>query len=124
MVTGDHLETAKHIAKECGILTNPDQECILGADFREYMNSTKEGAEKTAFMERLRVVARSRPDDKELMVRWYKEQHNGTFLTSLFGRKYPHQNYYLYSRILVNVEQRSVTTQVKLDLQIHERRLT
>lgn len=76
MVTGDHLETAKHIAKECGILTNPDQECILGADFREYMNSTKEGAEKTAFMERLRVVARSRPDDKELMVRWYKEQHN------------------------------------------------
>ena len=24
MVTGDHLETAKHIAKECGILTSKD----------------------------------------------------------------------------------------------------
>jgi len=76
MVTGDHLETAKHIAKECGILTNPNQNCTTGVEFREYMANTKEGKEKTKYMEDLRVVARSRPDDKELMVRWYKEKHN------------------------------------------------
>jgi len=75
MVTGDHLDTAKHIAKECGILTNPNQDCITGEDFRKYMRNTPEGEEKTAFMERLRVVARSRPDDKELMVNWYKVKH-------------------------------------------------
>jgi P-type E1-E2 ATPase len=27
-------------------------------------------------MEEIRVIARSRPDDKEAMVQWYKEQHN------------------------------------------------
>jgi len=76
MVTGDHLETAKHIAKECGILTNPNQQCTTGAEFREYMKNTKEGPEKRKYMEDLRVVARSRPDDKELMVGWYKYKHN------------------------------------------------
>merc|ERR1719471_782567 len=35
----------------------------------------KEGKEKTELMENLRVVARSRPDDKEAMVEWYKNVH-------------------------------------------------
>lgn len=35
MVTGDHVETARFISKECGILTSPDQLCMTGADFRK-----------------------------------------------------------------------------------------
>jgi len=76
MVTGDHLDTAKHIAKECGILTNPDQVCMTGEEFRRYLDNTPEGKEKREKLEKLRVVARSRPEDKEEMVRWFKTFHN------------------------------------------------
>merc|ERR1719189_1266469 len=75
MVTGDHLDTAKHIAKECGILTNPNQVCMTGEQFRRFLDTTKEGKEKRETLEKLRVVARSRPEDKEEMVRWYKNFH-------------------------------------------------
>ena len=34
MVTGDHLETAKHIAKQCGILTCKEHVCMTGKEFR------------------------------------------------------------------------------------------
>ena len=34
-VTGDHLETAKHIAKEYGIVTFSDDVCMTGGEFRE-----------------------------------------------------------------------------------------
>ena len=34
MVTGDHLDTAKHIAKQCGILTCADHICMTGGEFR------------------------------------------------------------------------------------------
>merc|ERR1719361_1481696 len=64
-----------HIAKECNILTNPDQVCMTGEEFRRFLDSTKEGKEKREKLERLRVVARSRPEDKEEMVRWYKNFH-------------------------------------------------
>merc|ERR1719510_760367 len=64
MVTGDHLDTAKHIAKECGILTNPNQICMTGEQFRRFLDTTKEGKEKRDTLEKLRVVARSRPEDK------------------------------------------------------------
>jgi len=78
MVTGDHIDTARHIAKECGILTNEDQRCFTGEQFiamleDEKLRGTKE---QTKIMEEIRVVARSRPADKEAMVQWYKEQHN------------------------------------------------
>jgi len=75
MVTGDHLDTAKHIAKECGILTNSSQICMTGEQFRRFLDTTKEGKEKRETLEKLRVVARSRPEDKEEMVRWYKNFH-------------------------------------------------
>jgi magnesium-transporting ATPase (P-type) len=75
MVTGDHLDTAKHIAKECNILTNPNQICMTGEQFRRFLDTTKEGKEKRETLEKLRVVARSRPEDKEEMVRWYKNFH-------------------------------------------------
>lgn len=71
MVTGDHLDTAKHIAKECGILQNPSQLCMLGEDFRRMLDSESKQTIKRKMLD-LRVVARSRPEDKEAMVEWYK----------------------------------------------------
>eukprot|EP01084_Bolivina_argentea_P295942 509620_1 len=68
MVTGDHLETAKHIAKQCGILTCSDHVCMTGKEFRELSES-----DKKKLLPRLRVLARSKPADKELLVAWYKE---------------------------------------------------
>jgi len=77
MVTGDHIDTARHIAKECGILTNEDQLCFTGEGFRAMLDTKKDGTkDKTDTLEAIRVIARSRPDDKEAMVQWYKEQHN------------------------------------------------
>eukprot|EP00486_Rosalina_sp_Unknown_P014513 CAMPEP_0201579392 /NCGR_PEP_ID=MMETSP0190_2-20130828/26911_1 /ASSEMBLY_ACC=CAM_ASM_000263 /TAXON_ID=37353 /ORGANISM="Rosalina sp." /LENGTH=769 /DNA_ID=CAMNT_0048013763 /DNA_START=180 /DNA_END=2486 /DNA_ORIENTATION=+ len=67
MVTGDHLETAKHIAKECGILTCSDHVCMTGGEFRELSDE-----DKKKVLPRLRVLARSKPADKEELVIWYK----------------------------------------------------
>ena len=67
MVTGDHLETARHIAKQCGILTCADHVCMTGAQFRDL--STED---RKKMLPRLRVLARSKPADKEELVTWYK----------------------------------------------------
>eukprot|EP01083_Nonionella_stella_P056300 148336_1 len=67
MVTGDHLDTAKHIAKQCGILTCADHVCMTGAEFRLLSDE-----DKCAVLPRLRVLARSKPADKEELVIWYK----------------------------------------------------
>jgi len=71
MVTGDHLETAKFIARECGILTAKHHVAMLGSDFREL---TVE--QKNEVLPNLRVLARSNPKDKQELVRWYKESHS------------------------------------------------
>uniref|UniRef100_A0A6A7G4K6 Calcium-transporting ATPase n=1 Tax=Hirondellea gigas TaxID=1518452 RepID=A0A6A7G4K6_9CRUS len=69
MVTGDHLETAKFIAKDCGILTGDDSEIAMtGTTFREM---SPEELEQT--LPNLRVLARSTPSDKERLVRWYMD---------------------------------------------------
>jgi len=68
MVTGDHLETAKHIAKQCGILTSKEHVSMTGAEFRELSDE-----DKRKVLPRLRVLARSKPADKEALVTWYKE---------------------------------------------------
>ena len=69
MVTGDHLQTAKFIARECGILTNPSQIAITGPEFRAMTD-----AEKADVIPRMRVLARSSPLDKEILVRWLKSE--------------------------------------------------
>merc|ERR1719233_552326 len=70
MVTGDHIETAKFIARECGILTAKHHVAMLGSEFRKLSDE-----EKTQLLPNLRVLARSNPKDKQELVKWYKESH-------------------------------------------------
>jgi Ca2+ transporting ATPase len=94
MVTGDNKTTAIAIAKECGIIANEEEEhqecvCMEGPEFNEYVGSlvhkkTKErilvmGADAAnetignldamkKVRNNLKVLARSRPNDKYIMV--------------------------------------------------------
>jgi len=70
MVTGDHIETAKFIARECGILTAKHHVAMLGSEFRALTDK-----EKNEKLPNLRVLARSNPKDKQELVKWYKETH-------------------------------------------------
>lgn len=61
MVTGDNIHTAKHIARECHILTDGD--AMEGPTFR------KMDAEQLApLLPNLQVLARSTPEDKYILV--------------------------------------------------------
>ncbi|KAK4405764.1 putative calcium-transporting ATPase 13, plasma membrane-type [Sesamum angolense] len=73
MITGDNVFTAKAIATECGIL-HPNQEAndgsvVEGVEFRNY--TEKERMEK---VDKIRVMARSSPFDKLLMVQCLKKK--------------------------------------------------
>ncbi|XP_070042370.1 putative calcium-transporting ATPase 13, plasma membrane-type [Nicotiana tomentosiformis] len=67
MITGDNVFTAKAIATECGIL-HPNSEVDDGAviEGEEFRNLTDE--ERMERVEKIRVMARSSPFDKHLMV--------------------------------------------------------
>jgi len=67
MLTGDNLETASVIAKECGILT-PDGIAIEGPAFRRLTPQ-----ELDAIIPRLQVLARSSPQDKYRLVKRLRE---------------------------------------------------
>lgn len=66
MVTGDNILTAKHIARECGILYD-DGLAIEGPDFRKMSLD-----EKQAILPKLQVLARSSPQDKYDLVELIK----------------------------------------------------
>ena len=73
MVTGDNILTAKAIAKECGILSSTPTAtrsdiAMEGLEFRSL--STKE---KDLIIPNLKVLARSSPDDKRILVMRLKE---------------------------------------------------
>ncbi|XP_051123554.1 calcium-transporting ATPase 1-like [Andrographis paniculata] len=63
MVTGDNINTAKAIARECGILTE-DGIAIEGPDFR-----MKSDEELQKLIPKIQVMARSSPMDKHTLVR-------------------------------------------------------
>ena len=75
MVTGDNVFAAREIAIECGILRPEDQDMnnteavVEGEVFRNY--TSEERLEK---VEKIRVMARSSPCDKLLMVQCLKEK--------------------------------------------------
>lgn len=73
MITGDNIFTAKAIAFECGILAPDDASIegtvVEGQEFRNY--SMQERLEKVG---RIRVMARSSPFDKLLMVQCLKQK--------------------------------------------------
>ncbi|KAB1227470.1 putative calcium-transporting ATPase 13, plasma membrane-type [Morella rubra] len=73
MITGDNMHTARAIAIECGIL-NPEEDLdneavVEGVNFRNY--SHEERMEK---INKIRVMARSSPFDKLLMVQYLKQK--------------------------------------------------
>ncbi|KAI0377740.1 calcium-translocating P-type ATPase [Hypomontagnella monticulosa] len=68
MVTGDNKLTAQAIAKECGILQGEDALVMEGPEFR---NLSKH--RQNEIIPRLRVLARSSPEDKRILVRRLKD---------------------------------------------------
>ncbi|KAK6149126.1 hypothetical protein DH2020_016651 [Rehmannia glutinosa] len=64
MVTGDNVNTAIAIAKECGILKDDDDLAIEGPDFRQ-----KTPYEMSQLIPKLKVMARSSPTDKHVLVK-------------------------------------------------------
>ncbi|KAL3724809.1 hypothetical protein ACJRO7_029903 [Eucalyptus globulus] len=73
MITGDNIFTAKAIATECGILRPGDDASngaiMEGAEFRNYTP-----VERLQRVEKIRVMARSSPFDKLLMVQCLKQK--------------------------------------------------
>jgi len=63
MVTGDNILTAKKIATDCHILTTDGDVCMEGPDFAALSDS-----EALRIIPSLRVLARSRPQDKLRLV--------------------------------------------------------
>ncbi|KAJ5561064.1 ATPase P-type K/Mg/Cd/Cu/Zn/Na/Ca/Na/H-transporter [Penicillium sp. DV-2018c] len=68
MVTGDNVLTAKSVAEECGIISGPDDLVMVGGRFR----ALSVGQQKR-LAPRLKVLARSRPDDKRVLVERLKD---------------------------------------------------
>lgn len=73
MITGDNVFTAKAIATECGILGTGNQvkdgEVVEGVEFRNYTYE-----ERMQKVDNIRVLARSSPFDKLLMVQCLKQK--------------------------------------------------
>mmetsp|Transcript_7833 Transcript_7833/g.7308 ORF Transcript_7833/g.7308 Transcript_7833/m.7308 type:complete len:524 (-) Transcript_7833:50-1621(-) len=91
MISGDNIETAKAMAKKAGILQNDDDSydkvCMLGEEFRELIGGVSkyvdaQGTEKYEIgnkknfkevAQRLKVLARSTPEDKFSLIVGLKE---------------------------------------------------
>lgn len=73
MITGDNVFTAKAIAIECGILgpddTEDNEAVVEGVEFRNYTHE-----DRMRKIDKIRVMARSSPFDKLLMVQCLKQK--------------------------------------------------
>eukprot|EP01135_Chromosphaera_perkinsii_P004664 Nk52_evm13s293 gene=Nk52_evmTU13s293 len=67
MVTGDNISTAKHIARECGILTKGGI-CMEGSTFRHLSEKKMK-----RIVPNLQVLARCSPHDKQVLVSLLRE---------------------------------------------------
>ena len=64
MVTGDNITTARAIASDCGILRKDEESIFMeGPKFRQLSDT-----EMDAMLPKLRVLARSSPEDKRILV--------------------------------------------------------
>ena len=95
MITGDNIVTAKAIAEKCGIITEDEMEvenvCIEGPEFYKQMGGlmeTNDGKEKVrnfaefkALSTKMKVMARSRPEDKYLLVTGLMNMRNVVAVT-------------------------------------------
>ncbi|OCT53861.1 Calcium-transporting ATPase 2 [Cladophialophora carrionii] len=69
MVTGDNVTTARAIASDCGILRKDEDGIVMeGPKFRQLSNE-----EMDNILPRLRVLARSSPEDKRILVSHLKQ---------------------------------------------------
>lgn len=65
MITGDNLNTAKHVAREVKILTgHKDEICLLGNDLAKYTDD-----DIASMIHNLKVIARANPADKLRIVK-------------------------------------------------------
>ena len=72
MVTGDNINTAIAIAKKCGIYNDDGYDhAMIGEEFRHMFDNKKE--ELLELLPRLRILARSSPRDKYLLVQMLQE---------------------------------------------------
>lgn len=71
MVTGDNINTARAIAIDCGILLGPDDDHVVieGPEFRKL-----DVFQQRKVVPKLRVMARSSPQDKRQLVKILKSQ--------------------------------------------------
>jgi len=76
MITGDHINTAKAIARELGILTD-DSQAMMGADIDKYSDEEFEKLVENVF-----VYARVQPEHKTRIVNAWK---NKGYVTAMTG---------------------------------------
>ena len=75
MITGDHINTAKAIARELGILTD-DSQAMMGADIDKYSDEEFENVVENTF-----VYARVQPEHKTRIVNAWKKKGYVTAMT-------------------------------------------
>ena len=75
MITGDHINTAKAIARELGIL-NDDSQAMMGRDIDKYTDE-----EFAAIVENISVYARVQPEHKTRIVNCWREKGYVTAMT-------------------------------------------
>ncbi len=70
MITGDHKDTAISIAKEAGVLKNPDDLVLTSDELNQYSDE-----ELKKIVKNLKVVARALPKDKSRLVRLLEDMN-------------------------------------------------